>query len=237
VPTDRPARHLQHALEAAVGIGDDTDTVAAIAGSLLGAVWGVSAVPFRWRRMLHGWPGLTASDLVRLAVRSAWVGTDDVSGWPGSPVVATDHVRPRVHPSPGDDGLLVGNLAAVDEVAGEVDAVVSLCRVGTAQVPSGVEHHEVWLVDRPEVAANPNLDLVLEDTVEAVRTLREEGKRVLLHCAGGRSRAPAIAAAVLADREGMSGGAALAAISAAIPEHDRHNRTLLAAVERVYPER
>lgn len=237
VPTEQPARHLQHALEAAVGIGDDTDTVAAIAGSLLGAAWGASAVPFRWRRMLHGWPGLVGADLVRLAVRSVWAGGDDASGWPGTSMVAVDDDPPRAHPSPGDDGLLLGNLAALDEVAGDVDAVVSLCRVGTAQVPAGVEHHAVWLVDRAEAAANPNLDLVITDTVEAVRTLRGEGKRVLLHCTRGRSRTPAIAAAVLADREGMSGREALSAVSAVVPETDDHNRTLLGAVERAYPER
>jgi ADP-ribosylglycohydrolase len=237
VPAAQPGRHLQHALEAAVAIGNDTDTVAAIAGSLLGAVWGASAVPFRWRRLLHGWPGLRAPDLVRLAVRTATGGTDDARGWPGAATVAPEPGPARVRSSPGDDGLLVGNLAALSEVAGEVEAVVSLCRVGAAQVPPGVEHHEVWLVDRRGLQANPNLDLVVADTVEAVRTLRAEGKRVLLHVADGRSRTPAIAAAVLADREGLSGRRALEIIGTAMPEHDRHNDTLLAAVERAYPDR
>ena len=67
VPADRPSDHLVAALRAAVHIGNDTDTVAAIAGSLLGARWGASAVPDQWRAMLHGWPGLTAADLVGLA--------------------------------------------------------------------------------------------------------------------------------------------------------------------------
>ena len=40
-----PCDHLQDALHAAIRIGDDTDTVAAIAGGLLGARWGASAVP------------------------------------------------------------------------------------------------------------------------------------------------------------------------------------------------
>jgi ADP-ribosyl-[dinitrogen reductase] hydrolase len=66
-----PADHLPAALQAAVRIGNDTDTVAAIAGSLLGARWGASAVPDRWREMLHGWPGLRADDLVDLAARLA----------------------------------------------------------------------------------------------------------------------------------------------------------------------
>ncbi len=37
--------------------GYDTDTVAAIAGGLLGAAYGASAVPLQWRHLLHGWPG------------------------------------------------------------------------------------------------------------------------------------------------------------------------------------
>jgi ADP-ribosyl-[dinitrogen reductase] hydrolase len=63
--------HLQAALHAAVRIGDDTDTVAAIAGGLLGARWGASAVPATWRRAVHGWPGRTADDLVALGAASA----------------------------------------------------------------------------------------------------------------------------------------------------------------------
>ena len=58
--------HLQQALEQAVRAGHDTDTTAAIAGGLLGARWGASAIPDRWRQMLHGWPGYRAADLVRL---------------------------------------------------------------------------------------------------------------------------------------------------------------------------
>lgn len=60
------ADHLRLALEAAVRGGGDTDTVAAIAGGLLGAVYGASAVPPQWRLMLHGWPGLRARGLIQL---------------------------------------------------------------------------------------------------------------------------------------------------------------------------
>lgn len=61
------AQHLPDALEAAVRAGGDTDTTAAIAGGLLGARWGASAIPERWRRIMHGWPGYTSTDLIRLA--------------------------------------------------------------------------------------------------------------------------------------------------------------------------
>jgi len=68
IPSDRPAHHLRDALVAAVRIGHDTDTVAAIAGSLLGARWGSTAIPLGWKALLHGWPGHDARDLTRLAV-------------------------------------------------------------------------------------------------------------------------------------------------------------------------
>lgn len=71
IPEDRPERHLPLALRAAVRIGHDTDTVAAIAGQLLGARWGASAVPEAWRRMLHGWGADGADDLARMTVRAA----------------------------------------------------------------------------------------------------------------------------------------------------------------------
>lgn len=61
--------HLRVALEAAVRGGRDADTVAAIAGGVLGAVHGASAVPAQWREILHGWPGLNADDLATLAER------------------------------------------------------------------------------------------------------------------------------------------------------------------------
>lgn len=71
-PAAYPTGHLEAALTASVRIGGDTDTVAAIAGMLLGARWGAAAVPDPWRSMLHGWPGLRAEDLERLALRTAF---------------------------------------------------------------------------------------------------------------------------------------------------------------------
>lgn len=77
--------HLRVALELAVRAGHDTDTTAAIAGGLLGARWGASAVPARWRRILQGWPGLRASDLLELAVSTARGGQREGEGRPTAP--------------------------------------------------------------------------------------------------------------------------------------------------------
>jgi ADP-ribosyl-[dinitrogen reductase] hydrolase len=68
--TEATSTQLEDALHSAVRIGNDTDTVAAIAGALLGARWGASAVPTAWREAVHGWPGRTGEDLVELANRT-----------------------------------------------------------------------------------------------------------------------------------------------------------------------
>jgi ADP-ribosyl-[dinitrogen reductase] hydrolase len=67
VPEDNPRQHFTDALCNAIRIGDDTDTVAAIAGALLGARWGAQAIPPVWRDAVHGWPGLTGADLYEMA--------------------------------------------------------------------------------------------------------------------------------------------------------------------------
>ncbi|MFF3946492.1 ADP-ribosylglycohydrolase family protein [Streptomyces sp. NPDC001902] len=66
---------FEAALRAAVDLGGDTDTVAAVTGTLAGAVYGLAAVPERWTARLHvpvpGWPGrvLRVADLIALAAR------------------------------------------------------------------------------------------------------------------------------------------------------------------------
>jgi hypothetical protein len=73
--------HLPLALAAAVRIGGDTDTVAAIAGALLGARYGDVAVPQVWARAVHGWPGLAGRRLGALG-RAAAQGGPGVPGMP-----------------------------------------------------------------------------------------------------------------------------------------------------------
>lgn len=66
-----PRQRLVHGIERAVRAGDDTDTVAAIAGGLLGAINGRSSVPDEWFEDVHGFGGHDAHGLVRLAVETA----------------------------------------------------------------------------------------------------------------------------------------------------------------------
>lgn len=182
--------HLQRALVECVRTGYDTDTTAAIAGGLLGARYGASAVPARWRRLLHGYPGLRARDLVALAMTTVQ-GGDDISGWPGIPRLRYPGLATgKVAAHPHDPGVFLGDAAAA--WTGAYDAVVSLCRMGSETLEA--EHVEFWLVDQGR-AANPNLSFVLRDAARTVQTLRAENKTVLVHCAQGRSRTPSVGGA------------------------------------------
>jgi len=236
VPDDMPCRHLQDALHAAIRIGHDTDTVAAIAGSLLGARWGATAVPAEWKAMLHGWLGYRAGDLVRLAVLSARHGQSDRAGWPG----ATDlsgYYR-RNWPAPAlavpleeDPGVVLANVHGVGRAS--ADVVVSLCRVGSA-VPEANVRVEVGLVDEDDAGANPNLDFILVDLARTLLKWRDEGKKVVVHCVQAERRTPIVAAAYLAERLGISGAEAWARVARQLPTA-RRNPSFDAALRSRWP--
>ncbi|MFL0411122.1 ADP-ribosylglycohydrolase family protein [Microbacterium paludicola] len=209
------ATSLVDAIERAIRGGNDTDTVAAIAGALAGAVYGGTAIPLGWQRILHGWPGLRANDLVRLAVRAIRGGEPDREGWPLADR-ATVYPGDWLFPHPHDDGVWIGSIAALDRLPADIDAVVSLCRVGTAQVPPTAESVQVWLIDQP--ARNANLDFVLTEAADVIAALRAEGKRVFVHCAEARSRTSAVAALYAARHRSVPLAQAWSDIRATLPE-------------------
>lgn len=220
IPAEEPCRHLQDALHAAVRVGDDADTVAAIAGSLLGARWGASAIPLAWKSMLHGWPGLATRDLLRLAVLAVRKGVDDEAGWPSAPDITgwyQEHYHERAFDLalPDDSGVRFGNAPAAATV--ECDVILSLCRMGST-IPAGAgAQHELILVDSPFLGDNPNLDFVLRDAARAIAAWRDEGKTVFVHCVAGISRAPTVVAAYLASRLRIDGLSALERVTQAHP--------------------
>lgn len=237
VPREDPAsgrfraQHLRFALENAVRGGRDADTVAAIAGGLLGAAHGASAVPAEWRTLLHGWPGHRGHDLVELAACIVRRGAAELFDFDypgcrlGRPVVA----------HPYDNGLLLGDLAALRPLTAGVDAVVSLCRVGERDAPNVRDWIEVRLIDRNGAEHNPNLDFVLDDTVQTIQRLRAAGRTVLLHCVQMHSRTPALAALYGMRVRGVSADRALADIQGVLPDADPI-RDFRAALRRAAPD-
>ncbi len=214
------AAHLEAGLRTAVSIGNDTDTVAAIAGSLLGARYGASAVPFAWRRRLGGWPhDLGHRDLVALGVLGARGGQPDGTGWPTTDDLMPHYRRGWNPPGhavalPADPWVLWGDIGALATV--DADAFVSLCRIGAAQ-RRGPEHHEVWLIDQPGEHANCDLRFVLEDTADAVAQLRVEGRKVFVHCVMAETRTPIVAMTWLIRHHGTSAPEAEAMVRESMP--------------------
>jgi ADP-ribosyl-[dinitrogen reductase] hydrolase len=220
VPTEDPAnttfrvQHLQLALEAAVRGGRDTDTVAAIAGGLLGAAYGASAVPAGWRRILHGWwPRNEVGDLVALGTAITTAGRAPFDG---------DYTRfsgvDTLTRHPYDEQVWLGGINALRTLPPGVDAVVSLCRIGPDDTRTDLDHVQVRLIDNAEHAENPNLGFVLHDAVTALEQLRAEGRTVLLHCVQAQSRTPTVAALYGARRNQVSTAQALAEVQAVLPD-------------------
>jgi hypothetical protein len=85
---------LRHTLETAVRCGGDTDTVAAVAGALVGAERGAGQVPREWRDVLYGWPGVKADALEKLTLRAASQTVAGDSGVSEIAVVASDSDMP-----------------------------------------------------------------------------------------------------------------------------------------------
>lgn len=203
--------HLARALDAAVRCGFDTDTVAAIAGGLVGAAYGASAVPLGWRYLLHGWPGITGRGLVGLTSTIASkrpLPQPDYTGYRTGALVAHPH----------DPGVLLGGYGALVDLPPGVDAVVSLCRVTDRDVPQEMPHVEVRLIDSAEPDENPHLDFVLAEAVRTIAELRKQGHTVLVHCVEAFSRTPTVGALYGALACGAE--SALEDVLAVLPEAD-----------------
>lgn len=219
---DAAPRHLRLTLERAVRVGGDTDTVAAITGSLLGARWGVTALPFAWRRLIHGRvtataPALRTADLEHLARLAFNGGEPDPTGWPGAASLL-GHYRDTfgVSHRPMTLGDVVfGTVFDLEGAVHEgVDAVISLCRMGTHDVPADIEHHTLGLLDTsPD--DNPNLVHLLDELTAGIEELHGEDKRVFVHCVQAENRTPTAAAAWLV-RTGATPDEALRSVAARI---------------------
>lgn len=187
--------HFEDALQTAISIGHDTDTVAAIAGGLLGARHGVSGIPADLARRVLGWPGLRSRDLVGLGLTIVSGGS---ASWQHGRSMLCGTAKPLAVAHPQDGSVLLGteaDLARCRDLG--VTAVVSLSRIGTPELRSaGVDpgnHAEIWLVDSDDPVDNSNLAWTIADAARTVAAFRAQGERVLVHCVHAHHRTPAVA--------------------------------------------
>ncbi len=187
------ASHLQRALEACCRIHNDTDTVACIAGGVLGATWGLRAVPLSWRRLIHGWPGLNDRGLMELTARILGYRRDDWPFW-GHFVHAENGSISSITTHPHDPGVVLAAVGTLTEArqyalspavrkALDVTAVVSLCRMGRVMHIRNVEAANWILVpfETEEDSTSPTWQFLVDQAADVVADLRAEGHRVLIH--------------------------------------------------------
>ena len=164
---------------------------------------------------------MTGLELLRLAAMAALGGADG-QGWPTWQRIDYSAWDPSglMVRHPHDAYVLLGDVAALEALPAEVVAVVSLCRLGTAQSPApgiaGQDHVEMWLIDEADRRHNPHLEFVLHDAVAALEELRAQRRTVLLHCVAAQSRTPTVAALYGASVTGMSATQALADVRSAL---------------------
>jgi ADP-ribosyl-[dinitrogen reductase] hydrolase len=216
----RGAGDVEATLRLAIDLGGDTDTVACVAGALVGAHRGVQAIPIRWLTYIHGEVATPDGDIDHYSAADLQGLARRLLGLPEPAPAASER-----HNGPTEvaDGLLAASFpAAVDHVR-TVDeiAVLSLCR--TDGVFADVEtRREAYVVDKAS-GANPDLGFVVAEAVATIEAWLAEGRRVLVHCHGGRSRTGLVLIAWAMRHHGWSYEAARSWLEQRWPHFDPWN--------------
>lgn len=212
------------AVVAAIELGGDTDTVAAVAGGLAGAVYGVQGIPSRWATYVHGHvttpdgpATYTATDLQELALRL--IGRTSPAMQPLGEGVGPTEIAPA---------LFAADLTAAAGVPTD-HAVISLCRTG-GRLDRHPVRRSVFLID--QVDANPGLDHVLDDVVATIDAFHAEGRPVVVHCHHGQSRTGLVLRAWLMHHHGWDEPTATAHVIDRWPHLRHHNTDFTAALRR-----
>ena len=192
----REAGSFAEGMRRVLDLGGDTDTVAAVTGGLLGAVYGIAGIPMRWTSVLNGVvPGYAdrSWDLAGLQHLAERLG-GDADAW----TYELDPDRRGIEPAEVFDGIWASDVYGARDSDRDF-AVISMCRTG------GRFGHEIqrfaYLIDDD---TNSELAAVLTDILADIEALRADGKRVLVHCYAGQSRTGLLLRAWLMRAEGMT---------------------------------
>ena len=221
----RGARDFAHALARAIDLGDDTDTVACVTGSIAGAIWGIQGIPSRWTTYVHGTVDTPNgrrtyrnADLQHLALQLLGDALPPLAPGeaPAGPV--------RVH-----DALPIhaANWTGARDVP-DTWAVISACRTGSDFHGHPVRR-EVFLVDQYGDTDNHDPRAALLDAVDSIDALLADApdRNVVVHCHAGRSRTGFILKAWAMRRFGWDEPRAHEWLTAQWPHADRSNPVFL----------
>src|SRR3954463_2192693 len=219
----RNGRDFAEVMRLVIDLGGDTDTVAAVAGGLAGAVFGMGGIPSRWASAVprgvpgHGERVWRVADLQQLA--AALDGGVLQNYDPG--------VIPRIGPTEVLPGIWAANLDGA-RYSETNFAVISLCRLGEP-FPHALQRM-AYIADNEH---NSDVDVVLADVLDDMAALQEEGHRLLVHCHGGASRTGLVLRAWLMRTQGMSADEATTHVAERWPHLGLWNASFTAALERL----
>jgi hypothetical protein len=178
----KEADDFQSAIFRAIELSDGDPTLAALTGSIAGAQYGIPSIPSRWSTYLHGSVHLPDGTIEHYRLIDIQNVARQLFGKRLARMSRLeDPITPhQVHPL----GVFASNLPgapSVDRDAG----VVSLCRCDDFLL-SHPYRREIFLIDDDN--ENPFLKEAVEDAVQTIEAFLDEGRQVLVHCHGGRSR-------------------------------------------------
>lgn len=219
----RHAISFEEALRSAIDVGGDTDTIGAVTGALAGAKFGIARIPMRWTSALQGGVPGHGDTLWRLPEFHHLATSLDGEKLTRHIPAASENIEPAE--------LAPGVWASDLDGARRSDldfAVISLCRTGD-RFPHEIQRF-AFLSDDD---SNSEIDSVLEDILSDIAALRNDGRRVLVHCFGGASRTGLVLRAWLRRTEGLSPERATARILEAWPHLGLWNSSFTAALARL----
>ncbi len=209
---------------AVIDLGDDADSVAAVAGALAGAKYGVQSIPSRWLTYVHGQVrGVdgTIRHYDHLALQALAVSLM------GETVRGEAADDPPLEPREVLPGLWATNRSGLS-MAPEDCAVISLCRIN--ELMRRPIRREVYLVDQGD-DHNASLPMVIDDVLDSIDAFLDEGRTVVVHCHAGQSRTGLILIAHMM-RRGLSLADAKAMVIEAWPHVQFLNESFGAELER-----
>jgi ADP-ribosyl-[dinitrogen reductase] hydrolase len=215
------------AVTAAIDLGDDTDTVAAVAGGLAGAIHGIGAIPSRWTTYVHGHVTdalgsrtYKLADLIALTRRllDEYEPPEAAVGPPRGPI----EIAPQ---------LFAADLAAATDVD-PTWGVVSLCRAGD-RFDRHPFRRSVHLIDSEQ--PDPMLAAVVTDALDTIDAFLAEDRPTVVHCHHGASRTGLVLRAWLMRRHGWDEPTATVHLARRWPHLSLWNDTFTAFLQNDFP--
>lgn len=209
-------------VDAVAGAGGDPE-LASLVGAMVGIQGGLGAVPARLVSSCCAPDGTRGRRyLRRLSNRLLGI---ELPNW----------YDPRRRRGPKEvlPGLWLSNLYGLSRfIERHPDGLVlSLCDE-EGRLADHAHHVTFHLEDKPGSDANPSLSLVVDEVLAEIRSARDAGQPVLVHCRHGASRTGLILRALLVEELGLSADDAIVEAQCHWTHTSTWNRTWAREVER-----